>query len=245
MTYLFGQVIIGYKGTCEAITDHTHLSNYFYCLEISDQSYIDYHKILAFKVHGGTNQCLHRSYTCHSTLWADMGVVIQRYACIRLQRTYIRYTHQGIKSSALIRWIFLTVTQFKTQLFKTSILTGLHHPSTRHSLVVWLPRKFQYNPKRWFSVLLRVKRTSDSSLAPQHCLGSILIVSWSFISSHETSNNRMVHSATFRNVLFRTHLLPCILYGDFREVNFDVCYLHNYLTKCSRTKFFWKPKVWR
>ena len=33
-----------------------------------------------------------------------------------------------------------------------------------------------------------------------------------------------------------------ILYGDFREVNFDVCYLQNYLTKFSRTKFFWSSK---
>lgn len=128
--------------------------------------------------------------------------------------------------------------RFKTQPFKSRIHTSLQHPCTRRSLAVRSLRNFQYTPKRWFSVLLGVKRTSDSSSAPRYCLGSIYSSLAGHFLSHQTSNNRAVHGATFRNVLFRTRLLPYILYGDFREVNFDVCYLQNYLTKFSRTKFF-------
>ena len=60
MTYLFGQVIIGYRGTCEAIIDHTHLStdrNGLDLLQSGDfRPKLDYHEILAFKVQ--TNACI-------------------------------------------------------------------------------------------------------------------------------------------------------------------------------------------
>ena len=77
------------------------------------------------------------------------------------------------------------------------IHTSLQHPCTRHSLAVRLPRNFQYTPKQWFLVLLGVKRTSDSSSVPQHCLGNIYSSLTGHLLSHETSNNRVVRGATF------------------------------------------------
>ena len=109
------------------------------------------------------------------------------------------------------------------QLFKFSIHTSPQHPCTRRSLAVWSPRNFQYTPKQWFSVLLGVKRTSDSSSAPQYCLGSIYSSLAGHLSSHKTSNNRAVRGATFHNVWIALctekprDLRPCI--NPFRAQN--------------------------
>ena len=64
--------------------------------------------------------------------------------------------------------------------------------------------QFQYTPKRWLSVLFGAKRTFDSNLAPQNCLGSIHSSLGSHLSSHETSNECTVCGATFCNV-FSVH----------------------------------------
>ena len=121
-----------------------------------------------------------------------------------------------------------------------SILVSIPIRNTPVLDVVWLPDRqviFSTPPKRRFSVLFRAKRTSDSSSAPQNFLESIYSSLSGHLSSQETSKQPSCTRCHVRNVFFRTRLLPYVLYGDFREGKFDVCYLQNHWTKFSRTKF--------
>ena len=100
---------------------------------------------------------------------------------------------------------------------------------------------------RSFLQLCSSKRSSSSLLSIPVCNTRVLDVVWrsdrrEIFGTHQ--NNGFWYFWESRGLQIRTQrfnitrLLPYILYGDFREVNFDVCYLQNYLTKFSRTKFF-------
>ena len=241
------QVITGCRGACETIIDHTHrvfglqlINNWiFNCLEISDYSQVTIRSQHLQCIVVQTNASIDLLYATRHYQWTWVCSLNTTRACKEPQS---RRIYQDIKLSMPVRWIiFLNYgvqnVAFQVQHPYQSIISLYSTQFGGQS-----PRNFQYVPKRQLSVLFGAKRTSDSSSAPQHCLESIYLSLAGHLSSCETSNNRAVLGATFRNIYFRTRLLPYVLYGDFREVSFDECYLQNYLTKFSRTKFIRKPK---
>ena len=85
---------------------------------------------------------------------------------------------------------------------------------------------FSTPPKQRFSVLFWAKRTSDSSSAPQNCLGSIYLFLSGHLSLQETSKQPRCTWCHVRNVFFRTCMLTpiCFVWGFLRG-KFDVCYV--------------------